>query len=133
MTEKFGEGYYSSNMDDNCYRNPLLEMAKLNLKDDENSLFPSKAYNIMVQGDDSPYMLPHIHVISKQEGYHIKILIGNGELWQIVNYGKRNRNDGFVDVVENMKLWLDEMSNIPMAKDDTNRVFAMGLWELNNP
>lgn len=114
-------------------RQPLLEMAKLNMKDGGNSLFPANAYNVIVQGDNSPHKPPHIHVISKQEGYNIKILINSGELWQVVNYGKRNRGDMFVDVVKNIKQWLKETSNVPMAKGDTNQVFALGLWELNNP
>lgn len=52
-------------------RNPLLEMAILNMNDDGNSPFPSNAYSIIVQGDNSPHKQPHIHVISKQEGYNI--------------------------------------------------------------
>ena len=39
----------------------------------------------------------------------------------------------FADVVKNIKQWFKEISNVPMAKGDTNQVFAMGLWELNNP
>lgn len=122
----------SEYINNNCQRNPSLEMAKLNMKDGGNSLFPSNTYNIIVQGDDSSQNPPHIHVISKQEGYNIKILIENGDLWQVVSYGKRNRSDTFTDAVKNIKYWLKEISNIPMAKGDTNQVFAMGLWELNN-
>lgn len=120
-------------IDDKSQRQPLLEMAKLNMKDGGNSLFPSNAYSVIVQGDNSPHKPPHIHVISKQEGYNIKILIRTGDLWQVVNYGKRNRGDMFADVVKNIKQWFKEISNVPMAKGDTNQVFAMGLWELNNP
>ncbi len=120
-------------VEENSQRQPLLEMAKLNMKDGGNSLFPANAYSIIVQGDNSPHKPPHIHIISKQEGYNIKILINTGELWQVVNYGKRNRGDMFIDVVKNIKQWLKETSNVPMAKGDTNQVFAMGLWELNNP
>ena len=115
------------------YREPLLEMAKLNMKDDGKSLFPSNAYNIIVQGDNSPNKPPHIHIISKQEGYNIKVLIETGELWQIVNLGRRRKTDSFSDVIKNIKEWLQQPSNVPMAKGDTNQVFAMGLWELNNP
>ena len=111
-------------------REPIMEMAKINLKDGGTSLFPSNAYNIIVQGDNSPHKLPHIHVISKQEGFDIKILIKSGELWQVENYGGRKR---FSDIVYKIKEWLSLPSNIPMAKGDTNQVFAMGLWELNNP
>ena len=115
------------------YCESLLEMAKLNMKDDGKSLFPSNAYNIIVQGDNSPNKPPHIHIISKQEGYNIKVLIESGELWQIVSPGRRVRTDSFSDVIANAKKWLEQPSNVPMAKGDTNRVFAMGLWELNNP
>ena len=108
-------------------------MAKLNMKDDGKSLFPSNAYNIIVQGDNSPNKPPHIHIISKQEDYNIKVLIESGELWQIVSPGRRGRTDSFSDVIANAKKWLEQPSNVPMAKGDTNRVFAMGLWELNNP
>ena len=115
------------------HREPLLEMAKLNMKDDGKSLFSSNAYNIIVQGDNSPNKPPHIHIISKQEGYSIKVLIETGELWQIVSSGRRERTDSFSDVIANAKKWLQQPSNVPMAKGDTNQVFAMGLWELNNP
>lgn len=117
----------------NDYREPLLEMAKLNMKDSGTSLFPSNAYNIIVQGDNSPHKPPHIHVISKQEGYNIRVLIASGELWKVENYGRRGKRDTFQDVIANIKKWLSLPSNIPMAKGDTNQVFAMGLWELNNP
>lgn len=117
----------------NDYREPLLEMAKLNMKDSGASLFPSNAYNIIVQGDNSPNKPPHIHVVSKQEGYNIKVYIESGELWQVVSYGRRERKDNFIDVIRKIKQWLSLPSNIPMAKGDTNQVFAMGLWELNNP
>lgn len=63
-------------------REPLNEMAKLNMKDGGKSLFPSNVYDIIVQGDNSPNKPPHIHVMSKQEGYNIKILIDTGELWK---------------------------------------------------
>lgn len=114
-------------------REPLLEMAKLNMKDGSTSLFPSEAYNIIVQGDNSPHKPPHIHVVSKQEGYNIKVLIANGELWQVERYGRRGRTDTFKDVIKNIKIWLSQESQVPMAKGDTNQVFALGLWELNNP
>ena len=115
------------------HREPLMEMAKLNMKDGGTSLFPSNAYNIIVQGDNLPHKPPHIHVISKQEGYNIRVLIESGELWKVENYGRRGKRDTFQDVIANIKKWLSLPSNIPMAKGDTNQVFAMGLWELNNP
>ena len=115
------------------FREPLNEMAKLNMKDSGKSLFPSNAYDIIVQGDNSPHKPPHIHVMSKQEGYNIKILIENGELWKVVSYGRRGKTDNFTDVVKDIKEWLSQPSNVPMAKGDTNQIFAMNLWELNNP
>ena len=57
----------------------------------------------------------------------------NGELWKVESYGRRGKRDTFQDVIVNIKKWLSLPSNIPMAKGDTNQVFAMGLWELNNP
>lgn len=114
-------------------REPLMEMAKLNMKDGGTSLFPSNTYNIIVQGDNSPNKPPHIHVISKQEGYNIKVYIESGELWKVVSYGRRGRKDKFIDVIRKIKEWLSLPSNVPMAKGDSNQVFAMGLWELNNP
>lgn len=61
------------------------------------------------------------------------MLIETGELWQIVNLGRRRKTDSFLDVIKNIKEWLQQPSNVPMAKGDTNQVFAMGLWELSNP
>lgn len=96
-------------------------------------LFPSNAYNIIVQGDNSQHKPPHINVISKQEVYKLRVLIENGELWKVENYGRRGKKDTFQDVITNIKKWLTLPSNVPMAKGDTNRAFVMGLWELNNP
>ena len=109
-------------------REPLNEMAKLNMKDGDKSLFPSNAYDIIVHGDKPP----HIHVISKQEGYNIKILIDTGELWQVENCGRRGKKGSFSDVVKAIKKWLLLPSEVPMAKGDTNQTFALNLWELNN-
>lgn len=114
------------------FREPLNEIAKLNMKDSDNSLFPSNDYDVIVRGDNSPHKPPHIYVMSKQEGYNIKILIENGELWQVISYGRRGKTDNFTDVVKDIKEWLSQPSNVPMAKGDTNQIFAMNLWELNN-
>lgn len=114
-------------------REPLNEMAKLNMKDGGKSLFPSNVYDIIVQGDNSPNKPPHIHVMSKQEGYNIKILIDTGELWQVENCGRRGKKESFSDVVKAIKKWLLLPSEVPMAKGDTNQTLALNLWELNNP
>lgn len=116
----------------NNHREPLLEMARINMKDDGKSLFPYQSYEITVRGEGSSTKPPHIHIKSKQEGYEIKVYIETGELWQVVNPGRRGKTDKFTDVINKVKQWLNTPSKVPIAKGGTNKEFAMGIWELDN-
>lgn len=46
----------------------VFEMAKLNLKEDSTSLFPSNKYRIWVQGDNSPNKPAHLDISCREEG-----------------------------------------------------------------
>ena len=125
-------------LEDNSYwelnngRKPLMEMAKLNKKDNETSPFPSNAYSIIVQGDGSANKPPHIHIISKQEGFNIRVLINNGTLMSVVSYGNRNRGDSFSDILKKVSVWFNMPSSMPKF-NGTNQEIALILWDANNP
>lgn len=112
-------------------RNPLLEMSKINKKD-TNRPFPFNSYNIYVQGENSPHKPPHIHVVSKQEGYNIRVYIANGELMSVDKYGTRDRTDSFNDVIGMIKEWFQLPSSIPIFQGKTNQEVAESEWDLNN-
>lgn len=110
---------------------PLAEMAKLNLKDNGSSEFPSNAYRVWVQGDNSPHKPAHMHIRSNQDGWEIKVYIENGELWQVENYGRRNRRDTFSDIIKLVKSWFGKPTCMP-GRVGTNQEAAMNEWEACN-
>jgi hypothetical protein len=122
----------SSSWELNNGRKPLMEMAKLNKKDNEMSPFPSNAYSIIVQGDGSANKPPHIHIISKQEGFNIRVLINDGTLMSVVSYGDRNRGDSFSDILKKVLIWFNMASSMPKF-NGTNQEIALILWDANNP
>lgn len=110
-------------------RNPLLEKACLNYKDDETSLFPYSEYRIYIQGGASRIDTPYIHVDSKNEGFRVRIDIRTGALVGVDEYGTRHEADTFLDLEYKVRKWLEQPSCIPMANGDTNRQFMLNLWE----
>lgn len=110
---------------------PILEMAKLNLKDDSTSEFPSNKYRVWVQGDNSAHKPPHMHIADKQEGWELKIYIESEELWQVERFGKRKSTDTFSDVMKLVKSWLQKDTTMP-GRIGTNKETAMNEWEACN-
>lgn len=109
--------------------NMLLEMAKLNLKEDSKSLFPANAYRIWGQGDNSPHKEPHLHIRSKQEGWELKVYIKTCELWEVVNSGKRKSKDFSIyqDVIKNLKEWF-KLPTTMTGRIGTNQETAYNEW-----
>lgn len=110
-------------------REPLNEMARLNLRDN-GKLFPFNAYTVSVYSND--HNPPHMHIISKQEGYDIRISIATGDLVSVKTYGDRLESDLFRDVVKKAKVWLMQLSNIPGSKANTNQGVATIMWSTMN-
>ena len=108
-----------------------LEMAKLNIKDGSQSEFPSNAYCIWVQGEDAPFLPPHIHLKDKQEGYEIKLLISDASLFGVDNYGIRDEANLFGDVVTKAKKWFAQETLMP-GRVGTNQEAALYEWEACN-
>jgi hypothetical protein len=112
-------------------RNIINEMARLNKKDGPQSPFPSDKYKIWVQGDNSPHKPPHMHINYPQEGWQIKVYIENGELWSVVSYGNRGRNDTFSDVINWVKKWFEMPTTMP-GRVGTNQQAALNEWDACN-
>lgn len=110
-------------------RNPLNEMARINVKDN-GKIFPYNAYEVYVYGND--HNPPHIHVISKQEGYDIRISIESGDLVSVESLGNRGQNSSFSDVVKKAKAWFKQTSNVPGFSGKTNQEVALGMWVTMN-
>ena len=124
---KFGEFVNNKSIESE----PLLEMAKLNLKDGGESEFPENAYRVWVQGENSPNKPAHMHIHNIQEEWTIRVLIENGELWNVVSFGKRDRKDKFVDIIKLVKKWFQKPTKMP-GRIGTNQDAARYEWEACN-
>ena len=107
------------------------ETARLNKRDGVQSLFPFDKYKVWVQRDDLPCSLANMHVYHLQDGWEIKVFIQNGDLWQVVNYGNRNKDDGFVDIVMMVKDWF-RLSTLMPERVGTNQEAAQYEWDACN-
>ena len=110
---------------------PLLEMAKLNLKDGGKSEFPSNAYRIWVQGDGSANKPAHLHIRSTSEDFEIKVYIKNCSLWEVITYGKRKHSDNFSDILKKLASWFKKKTLMP-GRTGTNYDAALNEYEACN-
>lgn len=116
------------------YRNfHSLEMAKLNLKDDDSSLFPSDRYSIWVTGDNSPNKQPHLYISSKREGWQLKYYIKTCDIWEVINPGKSGTKDPrtFSIITEMLNDWF-KLPTKMTGRIGTNQEAAMNEWETCN-
>lgn len=128
--------YWKQRIDTACFcclmiRLPehMVEVSSVNLK--EKRIFPEEKYKLQVRSCDST--LPHFHVISKEEGYDIRLLASTGELLTIDRYGRRSPNDKFTDVVRQAKEWLQNKPAHPRAAaSKTNKEHIEFVWEQNH-
>lgn len=106
-------------------RKSLNEMARVNVRDN-GKLFPFNAYKVEVYGKE--HNPPHMHVISLQEGYDIRISIDTGDLVSVKSYGNRSEGNLFKDVVKKAKKWLQQANNMPGSTGNTNQQVATMMW-----
>lgn len=114
----------------------MVDVSSVNLN--ESCIFPCEKYKVQVRNCDSTP--PNFHVISKEEGYDIRLLLSTGELLWVDRFGKRSRNEMkakgecFSDVVKAAKEWLSQKPAHPKAAaaSSTNREHIEFVWEMNH-
>ena len=108
----------------------MVVVSSVNLN--EKRIFPEEKYKLQVRNCDST--LPHFHVISKEEGYDIRLLASTGELLTIDRYGRRGKKDNFSDIVKKAKEWLSQKPAHPKAAaaSATNKEHIEFVWEINH-
>lgn len=107
----------------------MVVISSVNLN--ERRIFPEEKYTLQVRSCDSTP--PHFHVISKEEGYDIRLLASTGKLIYVDQYGKRSPNDKFTDVVRQAKEWLQNKPAHPRAAaSKTNKEHIEFVWEQNH-
>lgn len=108
----------------------MVDVSSVNLK--ERRIFPEEKYKLQVRSCDSTP--PHFHVISKEDGYDIRLLASTGKLLYVDRYGKRSPNDKFTDVVRQAQEWLVQKPAHPKAAaaSSTNREHIEFVWEINH-
>ena len=128
--------YWKQSIDTACFcclmirlQEHMVVVSSVNLK--ERRIFPEEKYKLQVRSCDST--LPHFHVISKEEGYDIRLLASTGELLTIDRYGRRSPNDKFEDVVKQAQEWLVQKPAHPRAAaSNTNKEHIEFVWEMNH-
>lgn len=107
----------------------MVDVSSVNLN--EKRIFPEEKYKLQVRSCDST--VPHFHVISKEEGYDIRLLASTGELLTIDRYGRRGKKDKFSDIVKQAKEWLIQKPAHPRAAaSNTNKEHIEFVWEQNH-
>lgn len=127
--------YWKQRIDTACFcclliRLPehMVVISSVNLN--ERRIFPEEKYKLQVRSCDSTP--PHFHVISKEEGYDVRLLASTGELLTIDRYGRRSPNDKFEDVVKQAKEWLAQKPAHPGAASNTNKEHIEFVWEMKH-
>jgi hypothetical protein len=107
----------------------ILEMAKLNLKEDSISLFPSNKYRIWVQGDNSPDIPAHLHISCSEESLELKVYIETCEIWAVVSKRKRisKKPEELQDIIKKLKEWFTLQTTMT-GRIGTNKETAYNEW-----
>jgi hypothetical protein len=118
------EGCLALNYDEtpfNTHTEPLFEMARINVREAGNGLFPYNKWELKVWSND--HTPPHFHVIA--DGWDVSFKIDSGELL-VVNRKGRNTTI-YQYMITNIPKWLEAPAAI-MPKI-TNRENAQMQWE----
>lgn len=104
--------------------NPIVEMSRLNKKENGNVPFPYNKFDIRIWSND--HNPPHFHVIA--EGWDISFLIENGEEYRVNTH--TNDSKIYSYIVKNIKHWL-QMKNFSHPYM-TNQEYAEEAWHDNH-
>lgn len=100
--------------------NDINEMARINLDEGSNNIFPYNKFDVRIWSND--HMPMHFHVLS--EGWDISFTIVSGELYRINRQGDNKKIYKYI--VSNVKKWLNSESAI--AAPFTNAQNAKIVW-----
>lgn len=105
-----------------------VDVSRANLS--EKSIFPIDKFKVEVCSTDS--CRPHFHIVSREEGYDIRVDVRECFLIHVDRYGKRGVNDSFSDVISSAKEWLNQRPANPKIGFKSNKENLFYLWESNH-
>ena len=108
-------------LDFEIHREPLNEMAKMNLKDPMNSPFPPNKFDIIIWSND--HNPPHFHIKGPEE-WEVTFSIETGEPLKVKHIGKSSKYYKYM--VDNVPIWLKMPCSV--NKKITNRDFLDARW-----
>lgn len=108
-------------LDLEIHREPLNEMAKMNLKDPMNSPFPPNKFDIIIWSND--HNPPHFHIKGPEE-WEVTFSIETGEPLKVKHIGKSSKYYKYM--VDNVPIWLKMPCSV--NKKITNRDFLDARW-----
>ena len=108
-------------LDLEIHREPLNEMAKMNLKDPMNSPFPPNKFDIIIWSND--HNPPHFHIKGPEE-WEVTFSIETGEPLKVEHIGTSYKYYKYM--VDNVPIWLKMPCSV--NKKITNRDFLDARW-----
>ena len=108
-------------LDLEIHREPLNEMAKMNLKDPMNSPFPPNKFDIIIWSNE--HNPPHFHVKGPEE-WEVTFTIETGKPLKVKHIGKSSKYYKYM--VDNVPIWLKMPCSV--NKKITNRDFLDARW-----
>lgn len=108
-------------LDLEIHREPLNEMAKMNLKDPMNSPFPPNKFDIIIWSNE--HNPPHFHIKGPEE-WEVTFSIETGEPLKVKHIGKSSKYYKYM--VDNVPIWLKMPCSV--NKKITNRDFLDARW-----
>lgn len=110
---------FSNNLNSNT--EPLIEIARINLKEEENSIFPTNKFEIKIWSND--HNPPHFHII--YNGWEVLFLIENGEELEIKHKGTEITDYNYIK--KNAPIWLNMTCKLESKL--TNKENAIHIWD----
>ena len=108
-------------LDLEIHREPLNEMAKMNLKDPMNSPFQPNKFDIIIWSND--HNPPRFHIKGPEE-WDVTFSIETGEPLKVKHIGKSSKYYKYM--VDNVPIWLKMPCSV--NKKITNRDFLDARW-----
>ena len=108
-------------LDLEIHREPLNEMAKMNLKDPMNSPFPPNKFDIIIWSND--HNPPPFHIKGPEE-WEVTFTIETGKPLKVKHIGKSSKYYKYM--VDNVPIWLKMPCSV--NKKITNRDFLDARW-----